>query len=300
MTRSRSRSPRKAGGPADDAGDRVPVWKALPYALLEKKQTAPDSWLLTFSLPEPFRLLGFDGTLPTGIKVHHPAGTDGEGKPAPLEKSYSPVSHPATVGTMELLVKEYEHRPAGGLGHYLCSMKAHETIQATLKGKRMIHGDAVVARRWAHVGLLGGGTGIAPLVQIARILLRDPADSTRVRVLSVNRTEADILMRAELDGLAAAHPDRFQVAYCLTAPPAEGWTGFTGRGSVEMIREALPPAGDGTRMVLLCGRDGFVETWAGPMGRAQNPDGSKGGKIQGPLKGLLADAGYDASEVYKY
>ena len=43
-------------------------------------------------------------------------------------------------------------------------MKAHETIQATLKGKRMIHGDAVVARRWAHVGLLGGGTGIAPLV----------------------------------------------------------------------------------------------------------------------------------------
>ena len=179
-------------------------------------------------------------------------------------------------------------------------MKAHETIQATLKGKRMIHGDAVVARRWAHVGLLGGGTGIAPLVQIARILLRDPADSTRVRVLSVNRTEADILMRAELDGLAAAHPDRFQVAYCLTAPPADGWTGFTGRGSVEMIREALPPAGDGTRMVLLCGRDGFVETWAGPMGRAQNPDGSKGGKIQGPLKGLLADAGYDASEVYKY
>ena len=53
--------------------------------------------------------------------------------------------------------------------------------------------------------------------------------------------------------------------------------------------------------VFVCGRDGFVESWAGPTARApRKADGSKGAKIQGPLLGLLAAAGYDASEVYKY
>ena len=57
----------------------------------------------------------------------------------------------------------------------------------------------------------------------------------------------------------------------------------------------------GTQLVLVCGTDGFVETWAGPIGRGPpKPDGSKGPKVQGPLLGLLADAGFDASEVFKY
>ena len=69
-----------------------------------------------------------------------------------------------------------------------------------------------------------------------------------------------------------------------------------------MISQALPPpTNDGTTMVLVCGTDGFVETWAGPIARGPRlADGSKGPKVQGPLLGLLAAAGYDASEVFKY
>mmetsp|Transcript_12212 Transcript_12212/g.29128 ORF Transcript_12212/g.29128 Transcript_12212/m.29128 type:complete len:109 (+) Transcript_12212:18-344(+) len=108
-------------------------------------------------------------------------------------------------------------------------------------------------------------------------------------------------MRAQLDALAAEHPERLQVAYSLTAP-SQGWEGYTGRGDVEMIRKALPPSTkDGRTMIFVCGTDGFVATWGGPVGRAPNkPDGSVGEKVQGPLMGLLADAGYDASEVFKY
>ena len=37
------------------------------------------------------------------------------------------------------------------------------------------------------------------------------------------------------------------------------------------------------------------------VGRApKNPDGSRGAKVQGPLLGLLAEAGFDAAEVFKY
>ena len=88
------------------------------------------------------------------------------------------------------------------------------------------------------------------------------------------------------------------ISYSLTAPP-DGWSGLRGRGSVEMAASALPkPTGDGSTMIFVCGTDGFVETWGGPVGRGpKKPDGSKGGKVQGPLLGLLRDVGFTESEV---
>lgn len=274
----------------------------LPFTLLSKAQTAPDSWLLRFALPPPRRYLGEDPALPTCIKVAFPDGTDEAGAPKVLEKSYSPVSHPATEGEVELLVKGYAPRPGGGVGAYLCGLEVGDVIDAQLKSKRMMHGDAAVLRRWKRIGLVGGGTGVAPLLQIVRIVLAADDEDAHVSLLSINRHEADILMRDELDRLAAAHPGRLSVSYSLTAAPPSGWAGHTGRGSLEMISQALPPpTNDGTTMVLVCGTDGFVETWAGPVARGPRlADGSKGPKVQGPLLGLLAAAGYDASEVFKY
>ena len=66
--------------------------------------------------PPPRRYLGEDPELPTCIKVAFPHGTDEAGAPKVLEKSYSPVSHPATEGEVELLVKGYPPRPGGFTG----------------------------------------------------------------------------------------------------------------------------------------------------------------------------------------
>jgi cytochrome-b5 reductase len=109
-------------------------------------------------------------------------------------------------------------------------------------------------------------------------------------------------MREDLDSLSHEFPDRLIVTYSLTADTVpEAWDGFTGRGDQKMIRAALPPpTGDGSTMIFVCGTDGFVETWGGPVGRAKTSDGSKGRKVQGPLTGLLAEAGYQATEVFKY
>jgi len=270
------------------------------FTLLQKLPKSPDSFLLRFALTPGRRWLGDDPMLPTCIKVLA-NGTDEEGDSMALEKSYSPVSHPATEAAIELLVKTYEPRPGGGVGAYLCGLAVGETMRATLKSKRMMHGDASVSRRWANVGLLAGGTGIAPLLQIVRILLDDAEDRTRMKVLAINRREEDILMRDELDRLAVMHPDRLEITYSLTSP-SDSWAGPTGRGSVTMARAALPPpTADGQTMILVCGTDGFVASWAGPVIRGpKKADGSKGPKIQGPLLGLLAEAGYDASEVFKY
>ena len=168
---------------------------SLPYTLTNKTRLSPDSWLLRFALPR--RYLGDDPSLPTCLKVLHPEGTDEAGRPKRLEKSYSPVSHPATEGSVDLVVKAYEPRPGGGVGTWLCGLEEGAVMHATLKAKRVMHGDAAVVGRWQHVGLVGGGTGIAPLLQIARILLEDTgsAPAASVRLLSVNRREEDILAR---------------------------------------------------------------------------------------------------------
>jgi len=47
-------------------------------------------------------------------------------------------------------------------------------MMAQLKSPRLMHGDPnVLGRGWTHLGFLSGGTGIAPLIQIMRIVLED-------------------------------------------------------------------------------------------------------------------------------
>lgn len=273
------------------------------FKLALKCQTSPDSWILRFNLPDGRKHLGNDPMLPTCISARY-NGTSELGEEKVLKKSYSPISHPSVDGFFDLLVKGYEIRPGGGVGTYLNSLNVGQKLVAGLKAERIIHGSTVVSRRWKRIGLVAGGTGVAPLIQIIRICLENPTDQTRIQLLSINRRGEDILMKNELDRLASNHPDRFSVTYSLTSETRPGsfeWE--TGRGSVEMVRRNLPPpaGGDGSTMIFVCGMDEFVATWGGPVGRAPpKADGTKGPKIQGPLAGLLKEADFDESEVFKY
>jgi len=134
------------------------------------------------------------------------------------------------------------------------------------------------------------------------ILLKDC--TCKVNVLSINRVEEDILLKKELDDLVKEYPDRVSVTYSLTGSDmGDTDKGYkSGRGDKQLAHEALPhPSLGKDVMIFVCGKDGFVEHWGGPVGRAPNKaDGSKGKKIQGELLGVLKEAGYDASQVFKY
>lgn len=270
------------------------------YRVVDSRQVSPNSCVIKFALPSGRPYLGWEADIPTCISVSYD-GTNGNGEPKTLSKSYSPISHPSTPEFFDLLVKGYELRPGGGVGAYLCGLQKGDEIKAKVKSQRMMHGSPVVAKRWKHVGLVAGGTGIAPLFQIIKILLDDPADIAKIYVLSINRYESDILMKAELDQMAKDYPDRIKVTYTLTGD-AEFALGYEyGRGDVELAKKALPPPSSPDTMVFVCGKDGFVSFWGGPVGRApRQADGSKGPKIQGPLLGILKEAGYDESQVFKY
>ena len=119
-----------------------------------------------------------------------------------------------------------------------------------------------------------------------------------ISVLSINRREEDILLKTEMDELARKHPNRLRVTYSLTGEDKPGYE--RGRGNVEMALRALPKPSLEEVMVFVCGKDGFVESYGGRVEREKTSDGSKGKKIQGPLLGILKDAGFDASQVFKY
>lgn len=81
----------------------------------------------------------------------------------------------------------------------------------------------------SHLAMVGGGTGITPLIAVLRELVDCFDDATKATLLYANRTEADILLRDELDRMN--QDKRIEVVHTLTrvgsarrAPPRPALT----------------------------------------------------------------------------
>jgi len=99
--------------------------------------------------------------------------------------------------------------------------------------------------------MIAGGTGITPMLQIIRAALKNPLDRTKLSLIYANVNPDDILLRKELEELAAAHSNRFKVFYVLNNPSA-GWTGGVGYVSKDQIEQHMPPT-DANIKILMCG-----------------------------------------------
>ena len=63
--------------------------------------------------------------------------------------------------------------------------------------------------------MVAGGTGITPMLQVGDEVLANPADTTKVSLVFGNVSEADILLKKEIDARAKAHPKQFSVHYVV-------------------------------------------------------------------------------------
>lgn len=99
--------------------------------------------------------------------------------------------------------------------------------------------------------MVAGGTGITPMYQIIKHILRDPQDSTQLSLLFANVSPQDILLKDELDNLARTHSEQLYVHYVVDAPE-DGWAGSTGYVTPELLQEHCPAPGLDV-MLLLCG-----------------------------------------------
>ena len=113
--------------------------------------------------------------------------------------------------------------------------------------------------------LLGGGSGVVPLMSMLRTA-RATASTDRLRMIVSVRSADDLLYATELAGTepagtepAGADPDpTVRVVYTRTAP--EGSDRRAGRLTVEDLRAVLPPDAGVTPIAYVCGSAGFADS----------------------------------------
>ncbi len=160
-------------------------------------------------------------------------------------RSYTPVSSDDDRGHFELLIKSYEK---GNISRHFSTLKIGDTIRVKGPRGQFTYTPDLVA----HVGMIAGGTGITPMIQIIRAALKNPADRTVLSLIYANVNHEDILCKKELDDLLAQHDrSRFKVYYVLNNPPAN-WKGGVGFVTKDQIAEHLPGPELHSK-VLMCG-----------------------------------------------
>jgi len=209
-------------------------WKQFP--LKEKIIISPNTALYRFALPRSTDVLG----LPIGQHIQISAAINGK----EVMRSYTPTSSDDNLGHFDLVIKSYEK---GNISRYISLLKIGDHIR--VKGpKGQFNYSPTLSR---EIGLIAGGTGITPMLQIIRAALKNPRDNTRLSLIYANVNYEDILLKKELDELANKYVSRFKVFYVLNNPPS-GWTGGVGFVSKEQIATHLPASHDDIK-ILLCG-----------------------------------------------
>ncbi len=105
--------------------------------------------------------------------------------------------------------------------------------------------------------LVGGGSGLAPLMAMVRLRAAVGSDA-ETRLLVSSRSWDDILYRTELEELAG---NGLTVVHTLTASRPPGWSSYARRVDAEMLAEVGPGPGARPR-AFVCGPTPFVETVA--------------------------------------
>ena len=167
------------------------------------------------------------------------------------ERSYSIASAPEDAR----LVLTVERLDDGEVSPYLAGdLQAGEQFEV----RGPVGGYFVwEATQGGPLFLVGGGSGIVPLMSMARHRAAVASD-VEATLLGSWRTLEDVIYREELDGLAAGG---LRVVHTLTREQPPGWDGYARRVDDELLREVSPPA-DAEPHVFVCGPTSFVEAVA--------------------------------------
>jgi hypothetical protein len=158
-----------------------------------------------------------------GAHLEQPDGSTKE-----IVRSYTPVSGDHQPGYVDLLIKSY---PTGNISRHLASLNVGQTIRVRGPKGAFVYTPNMVR----HFGMIAGGTGITPMLQVVRAIIRGrkDGDRTEVDLIFANVTPSDILLKEDLDALAKEDKG-FRVHYTLDKPD-DGWAGEKGFVTAEMI-----------------------------------------------------------------
>lgn len=159
------------------------------------------------------------------------------------QRSYSIASSPLEEGAIELTIDRLDE---GEVSPYF-----HDVVE--VGDKIEVRGPFAAYFVWTGeqpVLLLGGGSGVVPLMAMVRHKRR-VAPELEMRLLYSVRNATDVIYAREL-----AAGEETTITYTRVAPPA--WEGHRGRLDAELVAAAgVDPA---TGHAYACGSNGFVET----------------------------------------
>eukprot|EP00112_Aurelia_sp_Birch-Aquarium-sp1_P025716 Seg8713.1 transcript_id=Seg8713.1/GoldUCD/mRNA.D3Y31 product="NADH-cytochrome b5 reductase 3" protein_id=Seg8713.1/GoldUCD/D3Y31 len=238
----------------------------IPFKLIDKEVVSHDTRRFRFALQTPEHILG----LPIGKHIYLSAIINGN----LVVRPYTPVSSDDDIGYFDLVIKVYfagvhPRYPEGGkMSQHLESLKIGDTIDVRGPSGKLTYAKAglleikdgtkpLVKRHCKNVGMIAGGTGITPMLQVIRAILKNTSDKTKMWLLFANQTEADILLRSDLEKIEKEFGDRFHLWYTLDRPE-EGWKYSSGFINEKMIAEHMPKPGPETQ-VLMCGPPPMIQ-----------------------------------------
>lgn len=214
------------------------------FPLTEKTILSHNTAIYRFSLPTANSILG----LPIGQHISLAANLDVKDPKTEVVsnkevvRSYTPISSDVEPGYFDLLIKSY---PTGNISRHLATLNIGDKMKVKGPKGAMVYTPNMVKR----FGMIAGGTGITPMLQVAKAILRGRAsgDKTEVDLIFANVNEDDILLREDLEKLTRQDAG-FRVHHVLNNPP-EGWTGGVGFVTADMIKVSqIPQLGDAQRV----------------------------------------------------
>lgn len=251
------------------------------FKLAAKKVISHNTNLYTFAIPDAAQTIGLP--VASCLLVGANIGKEKEdGSRGMVLRPYTPVSDAEVKGSFDLIVKEY---PDGKMSGHMARMNVGDSL--LFKGPFVK--IAYEPNLKKEIGMLAGGTGITPMLQVVNEILKRPEDKTKVSLIFANVSEKDILCKPEIDALVAKHPN-FTVHYVVDKPTGWFWTGGVGYITKDMVTKHLPaPSSDS--MIMVCGPPPMMKAISGEKA----PD-----KSQGELTGMLSTMGYTADMVFKF
>lgn len=123
-----------------------------------------------------------------------------EGEDEPIIRYYTPTSSNDDLGHFDLVIKVY---PKGKMSKHIDTMKIGDELEVAGPKGEFIY----KANTFSKIGMLAGGTGITPMLQIIReVAKHKDTDKTQISLLNGNVTVQDIILREEIDELAKTVP----------------------------------------------------------------------------------------------
>ena len=222
-----------------DAVTRIKTKTPSPYQLTAIETNTHDTKTFRFGLPADATLDMLPGDY---LYIH--ATLNGK----TVKRPYTPSSLPGMTGSFDLTVKRYE---TGVVSKHLHDQRIGDTVEMSgpHPGGHWVDGMA------KRVGFVAGGTGITPMIAIIRWILMKQLE-VDLFLLYANKTEADIIFQEEWKRAGREHQN-FHCYHVLEQPPA-GWSEGTGRVTIDILRQHLPPPVPDT-CIFLCGPPPMVD-----------------------------------------